>query len=188
MFAGWASKVVADHLGVGVKSGVPYIRHNKLSNPFINLKKEYKGLEWQEDLIRFFANDLQLTKDANTPIKAYVELANLIKRRFRDKNEYFERMGDSMIIWTQLWHAFESEEIKPMPSRLSDASVKIKYQPINLFPTGSSEEVILSTEEIETMFPKLGSNAPATVTANDVFIGHKFKTYIFPVDPKFHGK
>ena len=48
MFAGWASKVVLDHLGFGVKSGAPYIYHNKASNPFTNLKKEYKGLWWQE--------------------------------------------------------------------------------------------------------------------------------------------
>ena len=32
MFAGWASKVVADHLRVGVKSGQPYVRHNKAWN------------------------------------------------------------------------------------------------------------------------------------------------------------
>jgi len=42
MWAGWASKVVADHLGLGSKSGHPYIKHNKASNPFTNLMKEYK--------------------------------------------------------------------------------------------------------------------------------------------------
>ena len=39
---------------MGSKSGHPYIKHNKASNPFTNLMKEYKGLEWQEDVIRFF--------------------------------------------------------------------------------------------------------------------------------------
>ena len=57
MFAGWASKAVADHFGVGVKSGQPYIKHNKASNPFTNLRKEYKGLWWQEDVIRFFSDE-----------------------------------------------------------------------------------------------------------------------------------
>ena len=47
MFAGWASKVVADHVGMGCKSGAPYARHDKASNPFVNLEKEYMGLEWQ---------------------------------------------------------------------------------------------------------------------------------------------
>jgi len=30
-----------------VKTGKPYIWHSKASNPFVNLKKEYKGLFWQ---------------------------------------------------------------------------------------------------------------------------------------------
>jgi len=47
MFAGWASKLCADRLDVGVKSGAPYIFHEKASNPFVNLKKEYAGLFWQ---------------------------------------------------------------------------------------------------------------------------------------------
>ena len=62
----WFDKNKPDHLAVGVKSGTPYIYTNKLSNPFVNLKKEYKGLEWQEEMIRFFANDVSLSKQANT--------------------------------------------------------------------------------------------------------------------------
>ena len=40
-------QVIADHLGLGVKTGLPYIWHSKASNPFVNLKKEYKGIFWQ---------------------------------------------------------------------------------------------------------------------------------------------
>ena len=47
MFARWCSKVICDHLNLGVKSGMPYIWHSKASNPFTNLKKEYKGICWQ---------------------------------------------------------------------------------------------------------------------------------------------
>ena len=43
MIAGWTSKVIGDFLGIGTKSGAPYINHTKASNPFANLKKEYKG-------------------------------------------------------------------------------------------------------------------------------------------------
>lgn len=32
-------QVICDHLGLGVKSGKPYIWHSKASNPFVNLKK-----------------------------------------------------------------------------------------------------------------------------------------------------
>lgn len=47
MWAGWCMKVICDHLGLGVKTGLPYIWHSKASNPFVNLKKEYKGIFWQ---------------------------------------------------------------------------------------------------------------------------------------------
>lgn len=54
MWAGWCSKVIVDHLGLGVKTGLPYLWHSKASNPFVNLKKEYKGIFWQEEIIPFF--------------------------------------------------------------------------------------------------------------------------------------
>ncbi|KAI3816374.1 hypothetical protein L1987_16067 [Smallanthus sonchifolius] len=36
MWAGWCMKVICDYLGLGVKTGLPYIWHNKASNPFVN--------------------------------------------------------------------------------------------------------------------------------------------------------
>lgn len=47
-------QVICDHLGLGVKTGLPYIYHSKASNPFTNLRKEYKGIFWQEEIIPFF--------------------------------------------------------------------------------------------------------------------------------------
>lgn len=47
MWAGWCSKVICDHLGLGCKTGLPYLWHSKASNPFVNLRKEYKGIFWQ---------------------------------------------------------------------------------------------------------------------------------------------
>ncbi|KAK8549943.1 hypothetical protein V6N13_055503 [Hibiscus sabdariffa] len=44
MWAGWCMKVICDHLGLGVKTGLPYIWHGKASNPSVNLKKEYNGI------------------------------------------------------------------------------------------------------------------------------------------------
>ncbi|KAL0915997.1 hypothetical protein M5K25_013472 [Dendrobium thyrsiflorum] len=38
----------------GQPIGLPYIWHSKASNPFVNLKKEYNGIFWQEELISFF--------------------------------------------------------------------------------------------------------------------------------------
>ncbi|KAF3970662.1 hypothetical protein CMV_005665 [Castanea mollissima] len=54
MWAGRCAKVICDHLNLGVKTGLPYIWHSKASNPFVNLKKEYKGIYLQEEIIPFF--------------------------------------------------------------------------------------------------------------------------------------
>lgn len=48
------TQVICDHLGLGVKTGLPYLWHSKASNPFVNLRKEYKGIFWQEEIIPFF--------------------------------------------------------------------------------------------------------------------------------------
>ncbi|CAF5117003.1 unnamed protein product [Rotaria sp. Silwood1] len=116
MFAGWASKVIADHLGLGVKTGAPYIRHNKASNPFINLKKEYMGLFWQEDIIAFFQR-VQFSSSARTPQSCYLELARMIRVNLSYLNEYFGRLATAMEIWIELWDRAQDGEIRFRPSR-----------------------------------------------------------------------
>jgi len=118
MFAGWASKVIADHLNLGVKSGSPYIRHNKASNPFTNLKKEYMGLFWQEDLISFFQH-IQFSSLAHTPEQCYLELAEMIRKKFKNLNEYFNRLSTAMEIWIYLWKQSQNDLLKFQPSRQS---------------------------------------------------------------------
>jgi hypothetical protein len=71
-------QVICDHLGYGVKTGLPYIHHSKASNPFVNLKKEYKGIFWQEEIIPFF-QQVQLSKDAVTVEQCYIELSKLVR-------------------------------------------------------------------------------------------------------------
>lgn len=53
--------MITDHLGLGIKTGKPYIWHSKASNPFVNLKKEYKGIFWQ---VRVYPNFLS-QKESN---------------------------------------------------------------------------------------------------------------------------
>ena len=89
-WAGWASKVVADHLGLGSKTGHPYIKHNKASNPFTNLMKEYKGLEWQEDVTRFL-DTVQLSQAAAREAgTAYIELSWRVHETLGKLNPYFQ--------------------------------------------------------------------------------------------------
>eukprot|EP01033_Poteriospumella_lacustris_P007777 gene7777-5595_t len=102
MFAGWASKVIADHLRLGVKSGAPYIHHNKASNPFTNLKKEYRGLFWQEQIISFMQT-VTLSSASNTAAKAYVELAGHIDKALTPLHPYFHRLAQAMKLWVHEW-------------------------------------------------------------------------------------
>ena len=72
--------MICDHLGLGVKTGLPYIWHSKASNPFVNLKKEYNGIFWQEKTIPFFAN-VSFSKEAQTVEACYLELAEKVNHK-----------------------------------------------------------------------------------------------------------
>lgn len=60
-----------------MKTGKPYIWHSKASNPFVNLKKEYKGIFWQEDIIPFFQS-MALPESCTTVEQCYLELAGQV--------------------------------------------------------------------------------------------------------------
>ena len=81
------AQVICDHLGYGVKTGLPYIHHSKASNPFVNLKKEFKGIFWQEEIIPFF-QQVVFPKEAVTVEQCYIELSKMVSclstRRFQD--------------------------------------------------------------------------------------------------------
>jgi reversibly glycosylated polypeptide/UDP-arabinopyranose mutase len=146
MFAGWASKVVADHLGYGVKSGQPYIRHIKASNPFTNLMKEYKGLFWQEELVRFFSQ-VRLTGD--DAASAYTDLSFQLERRFGETHPYFSRLAEAMRVWVRLWE--RADRIVWQPSRRS-VSYADRYGSSCVVPPVSRE----SKEEMVVL--RIGKN------------------------------
>ena len=123
MFSGWASKVVADHLGLGTKSGAPYIFHNKASNPFTNLAKEYMGLEWQEEVIRFF-DSVRLT--SLTAEDSYIELANLVESNLAHLSPYFSRLAEAMRLWVGFWRDRAADRLRAIPSRSSATEKSLK--------------------------------------------------------------
>ena len=102
MFAGWASKVCANHLHLGVKSRQPCIVHRKASNPFANLKKEFAGMYWQEALIRFL-HALEVPAIATNTAECYGFLAREIGWEFTPLHLYFALLGLAMQTWVRLW-------------------------------------------------------------------------------------
>lgn len=95
-------QVITDHLGLGVKTGLPYIWHSKASNPFVNLKKEYNGIFWQEELIPFFQS-VSLPKEATTAQKCYLELAKQVRAKLGKVDGYFNKLADAMVTWIDAW-------------------------------------------------------------------------------------
>nr|CDM82620.1 unnamed protein product [Triticum aestivum] len=57
---------------------------SKGSNPFVNLKKEYKGIFWQEDIIPFFQ-------------KCYISLSQQVKEKLGKIDPYFIKLADAMV-------------------------------------------------------------------------------------------
>jgi len=96
------AQVICDHLGLGVKTGLPYIWHSKASNPFVNLKKEYKGIFWQEDIIPFF-QAVVLSKDCDTVQKCYIALSQQVKEKLGKVDPYFTKLADAMVTWIEAW-------------------------------------------------------------------------------------
>lgn len=102
MWAGWCSKVICDHLGLGCKTGLPYVWHSKASNPFVNLRKEYKGIFWQEEIIPFFQS-VALSKESTTVEGCMVELAEKVRKGLGHIDPYFNKLADGMVAWIQGW-------------------------------------------------------------------------------------
>lgn len=126
MWAGWCAKVICDHLGLGVKTGLPYIWHSKASNPFVNLKKEYKGIYWQEEIIPFFQS-VVLPKECTTPQKCYLELSKLVKEKLSPVDPYFEKLAGEMVTWIEAWNELNpSTDATPTATTTADAVPKKK--------------------------------------------------------------
>ena len=94
--------MICDHLGWGIKTGLPYIWHSKASNPFVNLKKEYSGIYWQEELIPFF-QAATLPKECTTVQQCYLELSKQVKAKLEKVDPYFVKLADAMITWIEAW-------------------------------------------------------------------------------------
>jgi reversibly glycosylated polypeptide/UDP-arabinopyranose mutase len=102
MWAGWCTKVICDHLGLGVKTGKPYVYHSKASDPFANWTVEVNGIDWQEEIIPFFAT-VQLSPESDNVVKAYRELAGHVRAQLAKLDPYFNTLADGMLAWLDCW-------------------------------------------------------------------------------------
>ena len=102
-------QVIADHLNLGVKTGLPYIWHSKASDPFVNLRKEYKGIFWQEEIIPFF-KQVKFSLESDDVYKCMAELAEQIRRGLVHLDPYFDKLADAMLAWIDSWKQLNNPE------------------------------------------------------------------------------
>ena len=116
IWCGIFMKKIADILAMPVTTGIPYIHHDRASNPFANLKKEAHGLEVNEKLWEYvdkFIPSVPLESKVNalTPHFQYRALGEYIQKfnEFPEHQQYFKDLGTAMIQWAYL---FENDPIK----------------------------------------------------------------------------
>ncbi|XP_002993064.2 UDP-arabinopyranose mutase 1 [Selaginella moellendorffii] len=116
VWAGLCAKVVADHLGFGVKTGVPYVwrgpdssfsSNGATAGALASLKTEFKPLLLLEDVVPFFQT-LRLSKNATNAEDCYAEIARMVKGKLRGLDPSFERVAAVMETWADAWKAINS--------------------------------------------------------------------------------
>lgn len=124
LWAGWCSKVVCDHLGYGIKTGRPYVVHQKASDWKTNLKREENGIRWAADLHAFFEG-VSFDTRHTTASRCYLELARQVEAGLAPLDQYFARLAEAMRVWVDLWEEFGESESCPAPrTQLWPAAVR----------------------------------------------------------------
>jgi reversibly glycosylated polypeptide/UDP-arabinopyranose mutase len=107
IWSGMCVKVVCDHLGLGVKTGLPYIWRQERGNAIESLKKEWEGVKLMEEAVPFFQS-IRLSSSATTPQECVVELATAVREKLGSVHPMFARAAESMTEFVILWKAVGS--------------------------------------------------------------------------------
>lgn len=106
IWCGIIAKKLLDSRDILVSTGKPLIRHDKASDPFVNLVKEAPGIKTNEifwEIINSFS-----PSRGETLAQDYYYLGSFIKtnaRAFKDNEDYFVVFGESMMEWSILFGA-----------------------------------------------------------------------------------
>ncbi|KAF3974452.1 hypothetical protein ACB098_08G003600 [Castanea mollissima] len=107
IWSGMCVKVISDHMGLGVKSGLPYVWRNERGNAIESLKKEWEGVKLMEEVVPFF-QAVRLPRSAVTAEDCVVELAKIVKEQLGQSNPMFVRAAEAMAEWIKVWKAVQS--------------------------------------------------------------------------------
>lgn len=107
IWAGLCCKVICDHLGYGVKSGLPYIWRDDSANEKVIKSLEHvpEGLQWLEHLLPFFQT-LRFSQTALSADDCYLEIAKQLQEgRLNSVDGIFQKIGALMESWIQVWQS-----------------------------------------------------------------------------------
>lgn len=109
IWCGIIAKKICDLFGLNMSSGLPYIHHERASNPFTNLKKEANGIEvnekFWEHIDRF---SLEWRHDPSHDLEhslatCYQEMGKHVRnfKEFPEHEKYFRELGTAMELWAR---------------------------------------------------------------------------------------
>ena len=111
IWCGIFMKKIADLTLHNVSTGMPYIRHERASNPFTNLKKEANGIEVNERLWKHVDSFVPACDDGYYGEHQFVSLYRqlgehiAIYEEYPEHVEYFRRLGDAMVTWANMFRS-----------------------------------------------------------------------------------
>ena len=107
IWSGLFLKRIADHLGLYVTNGVPFVEHGKASDPFSNLRKESLGIQLHEHFWHHVAAaDLTGTRgigDCYRRLALWVQEFPVRFPQASPPDNYFRRLGEAMRCWADLF-------------------------------------------------------------------------------------
>jgi len=102
IWCGMCAKVICDHLGLGVKSGLPYVWRTERGDVVESLKRQSEGVKLMEYVVPFFQS-LKLPESATTAEDCVVEIAKTVKEQLVKVDPSFSTAADGMLEWVELW-------------------------------------------------------------------------------------
>jgi hypothetical protein len=117
VWSGLFLKKIADHLGFYITSGLPFVRHSKASDPFVNLCKEGLGIHLHEYFWRYIS--AVSLKGAGSIAEAYRYLAEAVSSfptlcpSAPCPPSYFETLSKAMMCWLELFSDSEAPSTPP---------------------------------------------------------------------------
>ncbi|XP_020571797.1 probable UDP-arabinopyranose mutase 5 [Phalaenopsis equestris] len=108
IWCGMCAKVVCDHLGLGVKTGLPYVWRNGSGNAWESLKREWEGVKLMEEIVPFFQS-VKLPRTLTAAEDCVVQIAGLVREQLGPVDPVFGLAADAMEEWIKLWKTFEFE-------------------------------------------------------------------------------